>query len=64
MSEITGTFRRSYRNLSSDVRVRVDEAIVDLLILTIHENSVLEKLEDGRVDIHTKLVDSSGSFTL
>ncbi len=30
-SELTGTFRRSYRNLSSEVRTRVDDAILNLL---------------------------------
>jgi addiction module RelE/StbE family toxin len=30
-SELSGTFRKSYRNLSSEVRERVDEAILDIL---------------------------------
>ena len=30
-AEITGTFRRSYRNLSTEIKKRADEAILELL---------------------------------
>ena len=62
-SEITHTFRRSYHKLASQVRVRADEAMVQLLESEDPTKLGLRKVGLRKGSIHMKSADSSDYCT-
>jgi mRNA-degrading endonuclease RelE of RelBE toxin-antitoxin system len=63
-AEFTGTFQRSYKNLSSGIKKRVDEAILELLNADDPTKLGLRKWEGGKESILMKLGDSSDCCTV